>query len=97
MNPQIVEAIRNRCQMALGYYGYKRVVEPFAYGLDETGDPLLLAFQIYGTGRAERDAGWVRLRLYDAVILCETGEQCQTDRPGYRRDDPDFHTVLYQL
>ncbi|WP_151633152.1 hypothetical protein [Noviherbaspirillum aerium] len=97
MNPEICAAIRSRRLMALAYYGYKRVVEPFAYGLDATGDALLLGFQVHGTGRAERDEGWVRLRLYEAIILCETGETFLTDRPGYRRDDPIFCTVFCQL
>lgn len=83
--------------MALGYYGYKRVVEPFAYGMNDTGDALLLGFQIQGTGRAVRDEGWVRLRLYEVIILCETAQTFLTDRPGYRRDDPIFCTVFCQI
>ncbi|WP_194723791.1 hypothetical protein [Noviherbaspirillum malthae] len=97
MNPQICEAIRSRRRMALGYYGYKRVVEPFAYGMNELGDALLLGFQIHGTGRAASDEGWVRIRLYEAVILCETGQTFLADRPGYRRDDPVFCTVFCQI
>lgn len=97
MNPQICEAIKSRRRMALGYYGYKRIVEPFAYGVDEMGDALLLGFQIHGTGRAARDIGWVRLRLYEAVILCKTEHIFLTDRPGYQRDDPIFCTVFCQI
>lgn len=97
MNPQICEAIKNRRRVALRYYGYKRIVEPFAYGVDDIGDALLLAFQIYGTSRAARDEGWVRLRLYEATILCATEQLFLANRSGYQRDDPIFCTVFCQI
>ncbi len=97
MNSRIVQAIRNQRRMALHYHGYQRVVEPYAYGMDATGDALLLGYQTRGTGCAARDAGWVRLRLYEAIILCETAEHFRLNRPGYLRDDAIFCTVFCQL
>lgn len=97
MNPRIVDAIKSKRRITLRYYGYNRVVEPFAYGLDDTGDALLLAYQIHGTGRGARDAGWLSLRLYEVVTVCDTDETFVSNRPGYRRNDPIFCTVFEQL
>lgn len=97
MNHLIVQAIHQKRLLKLRYYGYFRMVEPHAYGLDNVGDAILVCYQVGGDGLSGAADGWKRLKLYEAVSIAETADVFTGPRPDYVRNDPSFHAVFAQL
>jgi hypothetical protein len=97
LNHLIVQAIHQKRFLKLRYYGYFRVVEPHAYGLDSVGDAVLICYQVAGEGLSGAATGWKRLKLYEAVSVTETNETFSGARAGYAPEELAFHAVFAQL
>ena len=97
LNHLIIQAVHRKRIMKLRYYGYFRLVEPHAYGLDDLGDAVLVCYQVAGGGLSGTSTGWKRLKLYEAVSVTETADSFIGPRSGYVRNDPSFHALFAQL
>jgi hypothetical protein len=97
LNHLIVQAIHQKRFLKLRYYGYFRIVEPHAYGLDSVGDAVLVCYQVSGEGLSGSAIGWKRLKLYEAVSVTETDETFSGPRSDYVAEDLAFHAVFAQL
>lgn len=56
-------AVQSHRLLHLNYRHYSRVVEPYAFGCDETGRPLLVAWQITGGCESGIKVGWKQFLL----------------------------------
>jgi hypothetical protein len=90
------EALDRGCCLELYYPGRSALVEPHAVGLDAAGRAWLLGFERHGA--ADPGPGsWVFLPLDEAGKVDVSGYMSLAPRPGFRRDDPRFATILAQL
>jgi hypothetical protein len=79
------------------YYADKSVlVEPHAVGVDGQGRAWLLGYERYGAADAA-SGGWVFLSLDETRKVDVSGYLSNAPRPGFRRDDPRFDSIIAQL
>lgn len=97
MRQIICEAIRNHGCLELIYDGYRRVVEPHAYGVSKDGHELLRAYQVAGGSVSHEPVGWKLLRVDEALGIQRNGETFSGSRPSYRRGDKAMEHIYCQL
>jgi hypothetical protein len=66
-------AIRQRRLLEISYASYSRIVEPYMYGLDRTGSPILLCYQTQCIGLLELE-GWQILPMQHAIRIEELSD-----------------------
>ena len=96
MNADICAAINGRQLLELRYHGYARIVEPYAYGRDKSGDALLRCYQIAGGSESGQPAGWKLLKVADVFAINEQ-KATFTPRSQYRRDDKAITFMFCQM
>ena len=92
MNPDIVQAIRQRRRLRFRYHGTVRLVEPQCYGIGTRGTELLRGHQREGGSQPEP--------LFDVAKIEEMtvlDERFVRPGPNYRRDDSAMVTIFEQL
>ena len=92
MNPDIVQAIRQRRRLRFRYHGKVRLVEPQCYGIGARGTELLRGHQ--------REGGSQREPLFDVAEIEEMtvlDERFERPGPNYRKDDSAMVTIFEQL
>ncbi len=96
MNTVICDAIRKCLILELRYHGYSRVVEPHAYGRDDSGDELLRCYQISGGSESGERVGWKLLKVGEVFSL-HLGNTPFSTRPNYRRNDKAIEHMYCQI
>ena len=96
MNTTLCAAVNGRQLLELRYHGYARIVEPYAYGRDKSGDALLRRFQISGVSESGQSSGWKRLKVADVFAIHEQ-KNTFSPRPDYRRCDKAMPFMFCQL
>ena len=92
------EAITTRGLLAFTYDGHDRVVIPAAHGRHATtGNSVLRAYQIGGTGKTGAVPSWRLFRQSKIVSPHLTGGTFTENPPGYRRDDAGISPIECQL
>lgn len=97
MSSIIEQAIAQKRKLKLYYAGYRRVVEPYALGLDHEGQSLLLCFQEDVQGHTRRPNNWVFVHVQEPVSIKMLEDSFDRIQSGYIRNHPAFHTVLIQV
>ena len=93
----IASAIQNRNLISFNYDGHSRTVEPHTYGNDGKGHPAVRAFQILGGSNSGEYVGWRMFHVNEMRGLSILPQQFAGPRPGYKRGDKAFSTILAQL
>ena len=96
MNTEICAAINGRQLLELRYHGFSRLVEPYAYGRDKTGDALLRCFQVSGGSESGQSSGWKLLKVAE-VFAIHKDKHSFSPRPEYRRADKAMVFTYCQL
>jgi hypothetical protein len=97
MNRIIVDAIHNKEQLSLSYLGYRRIVEPHAYGCTIKGNEVLRCYQVQGGHTSDIPHNWELLSVSQIFGLSQTGEHFEHARPEYKRDDKAMSAIYAQL
>lgn len=97
MSSSIKRAITQRRKLKLHFAEYSRIVEPYAFGLDTQGRPLLLCFDYGGQENTHCSNYWCFVYLDDLISVQMLEESFDRNQSGYIRNHPAFHTVLIQV
>ncbi len=97
MSSVIEQAIKQKRKLKLRYDGRSRIAEPYAFGIDSNGEPLLMCFQTDANNNARKAAGWLFVRPDESVSVKPLEESFVKFQSGYIRNYPAFHTVLIQV
>lgn len=95
--PIIAKAIREKRLLAFYYDGGPRMVEPHSFGLGRWGEELLCGYQLEGSSRPGKPAGWKFFRVSEMSQLHAEDRHFSTPRPEYRRGDGAFQQILAEL
>lgn len=91
-NPMIHSAIRETRCLQFIYDNEVRLVEPHCHGEDQDGDSSLRAYQICGGC-----SGWRMFHVSRLEFVVTVGQQFETSRSGYRRNDRGTRRIFAQL
>jgi hypothetical protein len=97
MNQRICSAIKERRIIEFHYKGGTRKVEPFCYGINNTGNQVLRGFQIGGFSRSGNKYGW---RLYTVSLISNlkvTDKYFGWNRPGYNPRDSQMTRIFCNI
>ena len=94
---EISRAIHEKRLLTFRYDGHPRTVEPHTYGIDIKGHKALCAYQVRGSSTSGEYRGWKTFHLEKMSSIAVSPEQFESARPGYKRDDRGFQTILAQL
>jgi len=97
MNQTIVKAIKERLLLELTYNGFRRTVEPHAYGATKTGYEKLTCYQVKGSHSSLKPHDWDYFDVSKIMTLTLLEDSFSGVRPGYKRDDPRMTTIYAQL
>ncbi|WP_151636877.1 hypothetical protein [Noviherbaspirillum aerium] len=97
MSSIIKQAIERRTKLRLYHDGKSFIAEPYAFGIDVNGVPLLLCFQTDGLDMHEKRDSWRVIALADLMSIEPVNVACGQVRADYVRNHPAFHTVLVQV
>jgi len=92
----ICQAIHERHRVEFAYCDRLRIVEPYSYGIDAGGAPVLRAFQIAG----ESDSGvpaWKLFRVREMTDLRVLDEIFDEPHSGYMRNDPSMSKIYCEI
>ena len=96
MNFTLVQAIKNKSMIELRYHGYARIVEPYAYGQDKTGDEILRCYQVAGGSVSGERTGWKILKMREVISLDNTSS-IFLPRSEYKRNDKAMTRIFVQI
>jgi len=92
----IAAAIQERRLVTFSYDGYRRTVEPHAYGVDRKGHRALRAYQVGGGSESGEHVGWKLFHADEMQGLSVLPETFPGPRPGYKRADQAFSHIQTQ-
>jgi hypothetical protein len=93
---EICDAIHKRRRVRFRYRGGIRTVEPYAYGADDGGHPILRAYQVSGYSRS-RERGWKLFRMDEVKEFAVLDEVFASPHDGYMRNDPAMTKIYCEL
>jgi hypothetical protein len=96
MKQEIISAIAQQRLLELRYHGYSRIVEPYAYGRDKSGDEILLCYQISGGSESGERVGWKLLKVSEIYAIHMPIQKFQ-QRSEYKRNDKTMECIFCQL
>jgi hypothetical protein len=86
-------AIEARRLLQICYDDHYRVVEPNAFGVDPSGNPVLLAYQVAGGGGRDNGIGWRTLRIESMVQVNVLDTSFAGPRPHHGEIGQPFGSV----
>ncbi|HSR70841.1 MAG TPA: WYL domain-containing protein [Kiloniellales bacterium] len=92
----ICRAIRNHRLLEFRYRNSRRKVEPYAFGVDEGGHPVLRAYQVGGDDDRPFPA-WKLFRGEEIADLKVLDQRFAGPHEGYMRNDPAMPKVYCEL
>lgn len=96
MIADICTAIHQRRLLRFWYPSGVRVVEPYAYGVGDSGRELLRAYQVSGFSHS-REEGWKLFHVEDMHEIELAEETFVAPRLGYMRNDPSMTKLFCEL
>lgn len=90
-------AIEDRHLLEFRYAGFRRLVEPHAFGVSGRGRYTLRAFQVDGGSESGGTTGWKLFHVRDMQSIVVAPQRFEGPRPDYRRDDRAFARILAQV
>lgn len=97
MSSTIKQAIEKRRKIRMVCERGICVAEPYAFGIDCNGKPILLCFKTDTFDTQTMQDGWRVVRLADLIGITPLNESFRRIRSGYIRNHPAFQTVLIQI
>jgi hypothetical protein len=92
----IATAINGLKLLSFVYEGHSRVLEPHTYGIDKKGHRALCAYQVRGGSRSGK-LGWRVFHEREMQNIALLDESFASPRPGYKRGDTQFRSIIAQL
>lgn len=96
MNSTICNAIKGKQLIELHYHGYFRLVEPYAYGRDKSGEDILRCFQEAGGSESGESRGWKLLKVNE-IRSINPQERQFSIRSEYRRNDKAMNYIYCEV
>lgn len=97
MNTTLCEAINQGELIEFEYEGLVRIVEPYIYGSNENGEPLLKGFQTGGFNKKNDNSyTWDVYQVEKMGSVQFVGKGFSHERAGYEKNDPLFTTIYCQ-
>lgn len=93
---EICAAIHGHRLLGFTYRAMARTVQPYAYGVDAGGHPVLRAYQVAGESHTGVPA-WKLFRVEEVTDLRTLDETFAEPREGYMRNDPAMTKVYCEL
>jgi len=93
---EIYTAIHKRRRVRFWYRGGVRVVEPYAYGVADSGRPILRGYQVSGYSHAHAQ-GWKLFRVEEIREFALLDETFAEPHDGYMRNDPTMTKIYCEL
>lgn len=97
MSSVIKQAIIGKHKVRLEYKDGSCIVEPYAFGIDSSGEPLLLCFQAREESLHGDQGDWKVVHVTQLISITPINEPFRKIRSGYVPHHPAFHTVLIQV
>lgn len=94
---KIINAIRWRQTLRIVLKEGSVHVEPHAYGIDHSGRPLLVCYEVRDGADPASTEGWKTVRLLGAREIEAGPRRFAGPRSGYVRDNPALHTIFAQI
>lgn len=96
MIQDICDAIHRRRLLQFSYEPSIRLVEPYAYGIDNGGHELLRAYQVSGDSFS-REEGWKLFHVEKMSDIVALDKTFADPRLGYMRNDPTMIRFYCEL
>lgn len=93
----IAAAIQSRNLLSFMYDGFNRTVEPHTYGTDTKGHMALRAYQVGGGSDSGEYVGWKLFHVHEMLSVSIQPQAFAGPRPGYKRGDKAFASIMAQL
>lgn len=93
---ELCDAIHRRRRVRFWYRGGMRTAEPYAYGVDDGGHPILRALQVSGYSRS-RGHGWKLFRVEEIEEFRMLDETFPEPEEGYMRNDPAMTKIYCEI
>lgn len=93
----IATAIQGRNLLSFMYSGFRRTVEPHTYGMDTKGHMALRAYQVGGGSDSGEYVGWKLFHVHEMLSVSVQPTAFAGPRPGYKRGDKTFASIIAQL
>lgn len=93
---ELITAIRSRRCVRFRYRNGERIVEPYAFGINAGGTPVLRGYQIGGESTS-RAKGWKLFRVDEIADLTLLDQRFAGSRQGYMRNDPAMAMICAEL
>lgn len=93
----VATAIQGRNLLSFMYDGFRRVVEPHAFGVDTKGHMALRAYQVSGGSKSGDNVGWKLFHIDEMLGVSVLPQTFVVPRPGYKRGDKAFSRITTQL
>ncbi|CAN5287812.1 hypothetical protein BH24PSE2_BH24PSE2_17030 [soil metagenome] len=90
-------AIGNWRLIGFTYKGSPRVVEAHTFGILRNGRSAVCGYEVGSGARRRGSGGWKTFYLSDMRGIVELEKTFDKPRPGYRKGDRGFTTVLCEL
>ena len=90
-------AIERRRLLEFRYDGFRRVVEPHAFGVSNRGRYTLRAYQVDGGSESGATEGWKLFHVAVMQSIVVSPRRFETPRPEYRREDRVFSRIITQV
>lgn len=95
MKADIVEAINGKEILEVRYHEYFRVVEPYAYGRDRSGEEVLRCYQLSGGSSSNERVGWKLLKVSEIYMIRRMRQSFRV-RSEYKRNDKAMERIIAQ-
>lgn len=95
MIEDICTAIHKHRRLRITYEGHERIVEPYAYGANES-HVLLRAYQLSGFSNS-RSQGWKLFREESISEVALLDATFAKPRDGYMRNDPSMEVIYCEI
>ena len=96
VDSDLTTAIQGKRLVRFRYRDHERIVEPYAFGADDGGRPILRAYQTGGTS-GSRNHGWKLFRVEEIKALEILEQTYDTPRTGYMRNDPSMTKIYSEV
>lgn len=90
-------AIEDRHLLEFRYAGFRRLVEPHAFGVSNRGRYTLRAYQVDGGSESGHSEGWKLFHVANMESIVVSSRPFDGPREDYRRDDRVFARVISQV
>ncbi len=97
MSSSLCKAIREQRVVQFYYDGYKRVVEPYCYGVSTAGNDVVRGYQVGGLSKSGRPLGWRLFRVDEMSGLTVLEATFRASRTFYNQYAHDMTSIYCRV